>query len=115
MNSTEFTGQDIEDPEAESFDNVHKVIVEADPSEPEQVVDTSEPDPDAIPPERRPLYLPSSYNSNPNHPLRQTELTLQIKQATQYLVALRDAIAEKSFQYSHVMRLAPKKGIQTRS
>ena len=33
------------------------------------------------------------------HPLRQAKLTLRIKQATQYLAAVREAVAEKSFQY----------------
>ena len=70
---------------------------------------------DALPPELIPLHLPSSHSSTPHHPLRRAELHLRIKQAARYLAALRDAIAQKSFQYSHVMRSAPSKGVRTRS
>jgi len=38
---------------------------------------------------------------------------LCIKQAAASLAALRDLIAEKSFQYSHVLRVAPRKGVRT--
>ena len=69
---------------------------------------------DLLPPERRPIILPSIHMPNANA-LRKAELSLRIKQASQYLTALREAIAEKSFQYSHVMRVAPSKGVRTRS
>ena len=104
---------DVEEPFAESFDNLDEEAGEPDPSGPDQLQDASEPN--TIPPERRPLHLPSSHNTAPDHPLRQAELTLRIEQATQYLSALRDAIAQKSFQYSQVMRSAPSKGARTRS
>ena len=69
-----------------------------------------------LPPERIPLHLPSTYNTNTAaHPFRQAELSLRVKQVTRYLAALRDAIAQKSFQYSHVLRSAPSKGARTRS
>jgi hypothetical protein len=70
--------------------------------------------PDLLPPERRPVILPSTHMPNAII-LRKSELRLRIKQATQYLTMLREAIAEKSFQYSHVMRVAPSKGVRTRS
>jgi hypothetical protein len=73
------------------------------------------PDPGVLPPERRLLHLPSSHTTTTNQPFRQAELTLRIKQATRYLTALRDAIAQKSFQYSHVMQAAPSKGARTRT
>lgn len=113
LNHTELIEQ--EEPLAESFDNLDGDIEEADPSAPDGLLDATDPDQLALLPERRPLHLPSSHNTNPNHPLRQAELALRIKQATQYLAALRNAIAEKSFQYSHVMRRAPSKGVRTRS
>jgi hypothetical protein len=78
------------------------------------VVDASDPDL-ALPPERIPLHLPSSHNTTTQHPFHQAKLDLRIRQATRYLAALRDAIAQKSFQYSHVMRDAPSKGARTRS
>jgi hypothetical protein len=67
-----------------------------------------------VPPERRPVILPSTHMRD-NPTLCQAELKLRIKQATRYLAAIREAVAEKSFQYSHVMRSAPSKGARTRS
>ena len=69
---------------------------------------------DILPPERRPIVLPSTHMPNADA-LRKSEMRLRIKQAAQYLTAVREAVAEKSFQYSHVMRVAPTKGVRTRS
>ncbi len=91
---------DAEDPYAESFDDWGDKVGEVNVS---GLDETGELDHVAIPPEYRPLHLPSSYKTNKKHPLRQAELTLQIKQMTWYLAALREAVAEKSFQYSHIM------------
>jgi hypothetical protein len=67
-----------------------------------------------IPPERQSVVLPSTHM--PNNPgLRRAELALRKKQAARYLAAVREAVAEKSIQYSHVMRVAPSKGVRTRS
>ena len=88
---------------------------EADPRDPDESANPNEPEQFAIPPERRPLHLPSSQDSPPDHILCQAELALRIKQATRYLADLRDAIAQKSFQYSHIMRSAPSKGVRTRA
>ena len=66
------------------------------------------------PPESRRLSIPSTWLSTDNEH-RPIELTLRIKQATKTLQALRDSIADKSFQYSHVIRVAPKKGVRTRA
>ena len=104
---------DFVDPHAESFDNLDEEVGIPEPFGPDQSQDAS--NPNTIPPECRPLHLPSSHNTATNHPLHQVELTLRIRQATQYLSSLRDAIAQKSFQYSHVMRAAPSKGARTRS
>jgi hypothetical protein len=103
---------DVNDPHAELFDNLDDEGGEADHN---QLLDASDPDPTAIAPEFRPLHLPFSQGTTINHPFRQAELTLRIKQATRYLSAVREKVAEKSFQYSHVMRSAPTKGIRTRA
>ena len=64
--------------------------------------------------EQKSLHLPSSHLPN-EHPLCQSELFLRIKQASRCLAAIREAVAEKSFQYSHVIRSAPSNAVQTRS
>lgn len=66
------------------------------------------------PPEKRPLAIPSNWE-NQDNPYRAVELDLRIKQADKCIQALRDAIADKSFQYSHVIRVAPRKGVRTRA
>ena len=111
LNHTEST--EPEEPYTESFD-MSDEVEDTEPSGPNQLLEESDPDRLALLPEHRPLHLPSSHYTT-NHPLRLAELDLRIKQATQYLVALRNAIAEKSFQYSHVLRSAPTKGARTRS
>jgi hypothetical protein len=65
-------------------------------------------------PEHQAIILPSTHIKN-NQMLCQTELSLRISQAIRYLAAIREAVAEKSFQYSHVLRSAPTKQVQTRS
>ena len=114
LNHAGFKGTDLEELVDDSFNNSDEEDGQADPSEQDQLLDWSDPDL-GPPPERIPLHLPSYHNTSAQHPLRQDELTLRIKQATRYLAALRDAIAQKSFQYSHVMRSAPSKGMRTRS
>jgi hypothetical protein len=65
-------------------------------------------------PEQRFIALPS--NSGPRHVAhRAEELKLRITQAEKCLQALRDAIADKSFQYSHVIRVAARKSVNTRA
>ena len=66
------------------------------------------------PPETRRLSIPSTWSSTENE-YRVVELELRIQQATKTLQALRDSIADKSFQFSHVIRVAPKKGVRTRA
>ena len=103
---------DVEDPPDKSFDNFDE-DGEAEPLEHFQILDT---DPDlGLPPKRVPLHVPSSHDSPTQHSFCRAELDLRVKQATRYLAALRDAIAQKSFQYSHVMRSAPSKAARTRS
>lgn len=66
------------------------------------------------PPERSTISIPSTWSSQDNQ-YRQVELAMRIEQAARTLQSLRDVIAEKSFQYSHVIRVAPKKGVRTRA
>jgi hypothetical protein len=66
------------------------------------------------PPETRRLAMPSILIScSTDH--RKVELQLRVQQASKTLEALRDKIADKSFHYSHVIRVAPKKGVKTRA
>lgn len=68
----------------------------------------------AVPPESRRISIPSSWESTDNI-YRAVELRLRILQADKTLQALRDTIADKSFQYSHVIRPAPRKAVNTRA
>ncbi|PPR08061.1 hypothetical protein CVT24_010959 [Panaeolus cyanescens] len=63
--------------------------------------------------EFQPLSLPSSRNVDSS--LAPIELQLRIRQATTQLNKIRDLIAEKSMQFSHVQRNAPTTAIKTRS
>lgn len=59
------------------------------------------------------MPLPSNGNVGPEH--SQLELSHRISHADHHLNRIRDLIAEKSFQYSHVIRVAPRKAVNTRS
>jgi hypothetical protein len=65
-------------------------------------------------PESRPLAIPSNSLTG-HHPQRHVELKLRIRQASKCLQALWDVIADKSFQFSHVIRVALRKGVRTRA
>ncbi|KAF8961009.1 hypothetical protein BDZ97DRAFT_1665083 [Flammula alnicola] len=67
---------------------------------------------DNIPVERQTLCLPSNGNVGPMYD--EIELALRKTQAKAHLNQLRELIAEKSFQYSDVIRAAPRKGVRTR-
>ena len=41
------------------------------------------------------------------------ELDQQKEQGNQYLMAIHELIAEKSFHYTHIIRVAPQKGVVT--
>lgn len=51
--------------------------------------------------------------SEPHH--RAVELALRRLQAIKHLHKLREAIADKSFQHSHIIRVAPQKSVKTRA
>lgn len=69
---------------------------------------------EVMPPDSRIISMPSSWESTDNI-YRAVELRLRILQADKTLQALRDIIADKSFQYSHVIRVAPRKEVHTRA
>lgn len=66
------------------------------------------------PPEHRYLSIPSTW-INQDNPFCVVELKLRIQQAAKTLQSLRDTIADKSFQYSDIIRVAPNKGVRTRA
>lgn len=59
------------------------------------------------------ISLPSNENVGPEY--TELELSHRISHAEHHLNRIRDLIAEKSFQYSHVIRVAPRKAVNTRS
>jgi len=63
--------------------------------------------------EHRRLPLPSYHNAGSKH--AGLELRLREMQADRLLDSIRSSVAEKSFQYSHVIRKAPRKGVNTRA
>lgn len=58
------------------------------------------------------LYLPSNGNVTPS-PFN-VELLCRQRQAQSHISQLRELIADKSFQYSHIIRVAPRKSIKTK-
>jgi hypothetical protein len=63
----------------------------------------------AIPVEEQQIFLPC------NGALAHVEINLRKNQASRLLHQLRELIADKSFQYSHIIRTAPRKGVRTQS
>ena len=61
-------------------------------------------------PEDQFIPFPSNLDTC-NNTLRKKELEARIHQATRNLIAIRELIAEKSFQYTHVMRNALQKSV----
>lgn len=59
--------------------------------------------------------IPLPSNGNVASTYGQLELTHRILRADLHLNRIRDLIAEKSFQYSHVIRVSPRKGVNTHS
>ncbi len=65
-------------------------------------------------PENRKIPLTRSCFAQ-GHPLRNVELNLRMRYAGHYLNTLREMIVEKSFHYSHIIRVTPNKGVRTRA
>lgn len=61
--------------------------------------------------ERHVLTLPS--NGNVNEDVASLEIRDRVKQARRQITQLRDLVADISFQYSHVVRNAPRKSYRT--
>jgi len=66
-----------------------------------------------LPVEDQTIALPS--NGNTSNIYRGLEVAHRISTADDQLNHIRNLIAEKSFQYSHVIRVSPRKGVTTRS
>jgi len=66
-----------------------------------------------IPIEKQIISLPS--NGNVGREYVPLEINQRIEHADHHLGRIRDLIAEKSFQFSHVIRVAPRKAVNTRS
>jgi hypothetical protein len=97
------------------FDNLDEdIIIENLTSSPPTSISPAADEFDSISPENRPLMMPSTC-LHKEHPLRKVELRLRKVQANRYLTALREIIAAKSFQYTHVIRAAPRKNVITRA
>jgi hypothetical protein len=96
------------------FGQFDDVDVDVNPDHRPMAAGTEAAEGEIILPERRRLSIPSTWLDTDNL-YRPMELKLRIEQASETLQALRDAIADKSFQYSHVIRVAPKKGVRTRA
>jgi hypothetical protein len=96
------------------FENIDGADVDHMDANPPAGTDNGLDEPAIIPPEERVLSMPST--SLPHgHLYCALELQQRKELANQHLSALRAAIADKSFQYSHVMRAAPRKSVTTRS
>jgi len=59
------------------------------------------------------IPLPSNGNIGPAY--AELEISYRITHADHHINRIRVLIAEKSFQYSHVIRVSPRKGVNTRS
>ena len=88
-----------------SFDNLDDDVLELVPDESH--------DDNVVPVERRQLPLPSYQNFQDTHAA--IELQLRQKQAERLLHSIRTTVADKSFQYTHVVRVAPRKSVKTRA
>jgi Kyakuja-Dileera-Zisupton transposase len=66
-----------------------------------------------VPIEDQLIAIPSNGNASNVH--RELELSHRIAMAEEQLNHVRNLIAEKSFQFSHVIRVSPRKGVTTRA
>ena len=80
----------------------------------DNLIDLDTQDPSAVAPKCAPLVLPSR-GSIMSHAATIAEQKGCIRQAEKHLSNLRNAIADKSFQYSHVICVSPRQGVRTRA
>ena len=66
-----------------------------------------------LPSHSRPITMPSTLQLSPNHPYSILGLTLRKRQVNQHLNLLREAIANKSFQYSHIIQPAARRVVRS--
>ena len=95
----------------EIIERVNDGSPSAEPAHPAPALATSD-DPSLSTVEYQTLYLPSNSNVTPSP--ADVELVLRRYQAQTHIGQLRDLIADKSFQYSHVIRVTPRKSIKTK-
>ena len=69
--------------------------------------------PGIVPIEDQLIALPS--NGNTSNIYRELELAHRISAADEQLNHIRNLIAEKSFHFSHIIRVSPRKGVTTRA
>jgi hypothetical protein len=70
---------------------------------------------EAVPIQLIPITMPSTLQLPPAHPYCVLELGIRKTQANQHLNALKEVIADKSFQYSHVIRPPTSRAMQSRA
>ena len=111
--------------QATDFDDIdqeHAPATNSEPVEPAMAAPPQEPDPNLpLCPEAQTIQFPSNIGLiHGEHGLehsmmqyRAQELAVRTAQAGKLLGKIREAIAEKSFQYSHIQRQAPKKSVKT--
>jgi hypothetical protein len=98
-------GESIPFDSQDDFGNIDDEVLESD--------ENDEPTGNLLPIEHRQLPLPSYQNFRDAN--ASVELRLRQKQANNLLQSIRDTVADKSFQYSHVLRVAPRKSVKTRT
>ena len=92
------------------------IVYEPVPNGSNQVPDLEDEDPASkVPVQIEDQFIPLPSNGNVAQDYVQLEISHRISQADHNLNRIRDLIAEKSFQFSHVIRVAPRKGVNTRS
>ena len=99
------TGQQIPFQSQDDFENLDDEMLQQGP------IDQGDSNVIAI--ENRPLPLPSYIGRHEE--LGDIELRLRQQQASRILLSIQTTVADKSFQYSHVLRVAPRKSVKTRA
>lgn len=119
------TVHDVNNQDEMEFDNLDEFETRNDtdistsdlPNDPQSFFSSPSAENDVVPvdpPEKKKLPLPSSFERS-DALICSSEVELRLLQAGKLLAALRDLIAEKSFLFSHVIRIAPRKGVRTRA
>ena len=103
--------------DTEQFENIDDDLPSSIPDLDSPTIDNSPKSLDTletIRPEKRSLIIPSTCLPV-GHPLCNLELNLRQQQAKRYINALQEVIAEKSFQYTNIIWVAPRKSVITRA